>query len=309
LEAHNKAIQARWEKATEVLGWYEYIYGLMYMVPRIYPHHTQVTLQWAQQHKVKYFAAELYPNWGAGPKAWIQAKLLWNPDLNVDEMMKDWCEKAVGPKASPSLLRYFGVWENYWTKDVQDSDFWDKSYGQNKFTRIYLSFNDFRYLKDVPEAAVVESDKLMNFVVALAGSPLQKQRAQKLHEMWQFYKWSYYAYQGSVLTDSYDFKNPKDVLDALEKAPSQVAATQKRKETLDSFKDDPLFRDVWMRVNNVSGRGGAISGGGGDVRWGHGLILKARTLAKTNEEVRVELERLSKSPDKKVQELAKKALK
>lgn len=309
LEAHNKDIQARWEKVSGVLGWYEYIYGLMYMVPRIYPRHTQETLQWAVEHKVKYFAAELYPNWGEGPKAWIQAKLLWNPNRNVEDMMKIWCVKAVGSKAGPSLLRFYEIWEKFWTRDVLDSDFWDESYGQNKLTRQYLSFNDFRYLKNIPEAAVTESDKLMNFVVALAGSPRQRQRAQKLHAMWQFYKWSYFSYQGVVLTDSCDFTNPKDVLTALEKAPFQIAATRKREETLNSFKKDPLFRDIWMRVNNVSGRGGAISGGGGDVRWGYDLILKARNLAKTNEAVRAELERLSKNSDKKVQELAKQALK
>lgn len=309
LKAHNQGIQARWENATETLGWYDYIYGLMYMLPRIHPHQTQEALQWGVNHKVRYYTAELFPNWGEGPKAWIQARLLWDPNVDVDALMKDWCESAVGRKAAPMLLSYYEIWEKYWTKDIVGTDFWNKSFGRDKKTRQYLSFNDFRYLKEISVETIQKCDGLMEGMLAAAETPEQKVRAEKLHAMWQFYKWSYYAYPGLVLGDTLDFQKPGDVLSGLEKASFLITATGKRKAILDSFENDPLFHDVWMRVNNVSKRGGAISGGAGDVRWGFDLISKAKPLAQTNEAVRQKLTALTNDPDETVRNLAKAALK
>ncbi len=53
-----------WGKMCEALGWYDYDYGLCYLVPRVWFHTMQEYLIWGAQHKVKYYYAELYPKLG-----------------------------------------------------------------------------------------------------------------------------------------------------------------------------------------------------------------------------------------------------
>jgi len=79
-----------WNKVAPVLGWYDYAYGLCYMVPREWFHVMQKYLSWGAAHNVKYYYAELYPNWGEGPRAWVLSKLLWNPGQNVDPLLHGW---------------------------------------------------------------------------------------------------------------------------------------------------------------------------------------------------------------------------
>nr|AUN36319.1 beta-hexosaminidase precursor [uncultured bacterium] len=297
LKAHNQKLQARWEQASAILGWYDYHYGMMYMAPRVHLHQTQAVLQYGTKHKVRFHTAELFANWGEGPKPWVLSKLLWNPNANLETLMDDWCNRAVGAEATPKLKTYYANWERFWTKDIVGTAFWNKSFGVDKFQRQYLSYNDLSYLNEIPESIIVDSDRLMNEVVQLAKTPLQKQRAQKLALMWEFYKTSYYAYQGEMIAAQTDSTNPQSVLDGLEKADVHLAALARRREIMESFKDDPLFHDVYLRVNPDGNRGS-------DVKWGHDLVLKAGPLARANDAVLNKLEALAHSQNTLVQKLS-----
>ncbi|WP_409345025.1 hypothetical protein [Paenibacillus sp. MBLB4367] len=57
-----------WERAATLTGWYDYIYGNPYMVPRMYLHQAADNYRYALEHGVAVQYAELYPNWGEGPK-------------------------------------------------------------------------------------------------------------------------------------------------------------------------------------------------------------------------------------------------
>lgn len=297
LKNRNQAQQARWEKVSKHLGWYDYHYGMMYNVPRVYLRYQQEILQFGASHQVRYHTAELFPNWGEGPKPWVLAKLLWNPNADVESLTDDWCERAVGKPAARHLKAYYGIWEEFWTQTIIGTDFWNNSYGVDKFERQYLSYNDLRYLGEIPESFITDSQRHMNEVVQLAQTPAQQDRAKKLQLMWRFYRASYYAWQGEALAGKIDWQNEAQVLNGLERAEVYLAALTERRALLESFKDDPLYHDVYLRLRPDGARGSSV-------KWGHDLILKAAGLAKNNDAVMQKLNELSRNEDAAVRELA-----
>jgi hypothetical protein len=174
----------------------------------------QKYLVWGADHHVKYYFAELYPNLGEGPKAWIQAKLLWNPHYNVDSLLNVWYVKTAGVKAADPLKEFYKIWETFWTKDIFLSK-WNNSKGQ------YLPFANFSYLDAVPKSYVELSETLMNEALSLSTTPLQKQRVGELLKMCHLYKMAIEIYQeadsinkSTVLSTSPTFI---DLLNDLEK--------------------------------------------------------------------------------------------
>ena len=188
LKFNGQVLTKEWKQETKVLGWYDYTYGLNYLVPRVWFHQMQEYLQWGAQNNVKYYFAELYPNWGEGPKPWVQSKLLWNPEYDVDSLLSVWYNKTAGEKAAPKLKEYYEIWETFWTKNIFKTD-WNINEKQ------YLPFHLNSYLNDVPTDFLIRSDRLMNEAYALAKTNLQKQRVFKLKEMWQLYRLAIILYQ------------------------------------------------------------------------------------------------------------------
>jgi hypothetical protein len=191
LENQGHQLTERWAKLCTFLGWYDYTYGWYYLAPRVWFHEMQKYLIWGSTHHVKYYFAELYPNWGEGPKAWIQAKLLWNPDYNVDSLLNVWFVKTAGVKAAVSLKQFYKIWETFWTKDIFLSG-WNTSKGE------YLPFNNFSYLDAIPKSYIEQSETLMNEAFRLADTDLQKQRVGELLHMWHLYKAAMELYQGAA---------------------------------------------------------------------------------------------------------------
>src|SRR5690606_21887367 len=84
----------QWQTSAAQIGWYDYFYGSFYMLPRSFEHAEADALRWLSQNGVKNYYAEDNPNFGEGPKDWVQTKLLWNPHQNVDALINDWCTHA-----------------------------------------------------------------------------------------------------------------------------------------------------------------------------------------------------------------------
>ena len=118
--ARDIAVHRRWQAAVPEVGWYDYIYGSQYKVPRVYFHLMADYLRWGHAEGVRYYTAEAYPadDWHEGPKMSLTLALLWNPALDVDAFLNDWYVAAVGPEAAPLLHAYFTFWETYWTTAV-----------------------------------------------------------------------------------------------------------------------------------------------------------------------------------------------
>ena len=220
-----------WANICTSIGWYDYTYGFDYLVPRVWFHEMQDYLIWGSKHKVKYYYAELYPNWGEGPKPWVQSKLLWNPHFNVDSLLNIWYVRTAGKQAAPKLKEFYAIWEKFWTHDIYSSK-WNTDKGQ------YLNFSDFSYLEAVPQEYISKADELMNSAYELAGTDLQKQRVGKLLEMWNIYKMAMILYQKSDLPENkrqQAFSSSRaflNLLNNLEKDPLHSLSIQRIKMAL-----------------------------------------------------------------------------
>lgn len=233
LRMAGEALTKRWTAVAPGLGWYDYTYGAQYLVPRVWFHRMQDYLAWGADHGVRSHYAELYPNWGEGPKAWIFAKLLWNPHQDVDALLDTWYRHAVGPLAAPKLKAFYALWEQFWEKDVFHSR-WNRDTGQ------YLLFSDPSYLLDIPEETVTRADALMAAVVAGADTRERQARAAALARMWEFYRLSYATYRGHRQIEEMPVKSAQDALALLGAAEKTIRESRRRRELLGSFADDPL---------------------------------------------------------------------
>lgn len=229
LENQGHQLTEAWEKDCTSLGWYDYAYGLNYLVPRVWFHKMQDYLKWGTKNKVKYYYAELYPNWGEGPKPWVLGKLLWNPYRNVDSLLNVWYVATAGKDAAPKLKEYYDIWENFWSKDIFKSE-WNTNKGQ------YLPFLNLSYLNDVPDEYINRSDNLINEAYELAGTPLQKQRVSELREMWKIYKMAAKIYKDPTIPPNKKQQNLSD-------SPSFLAL-------LNQIGSDPIHSESikWIRL-------------------------------------------------------------
>jgi len=165
-----------WQQYAPTLGWYDYVYGDdQYRIPRIYPHLMAETLRFAADHGVKAYYAEAYitPAWTEGPKFYLLMKLLWDPTLDVSEMLDEWYTLAVGEAAAPYLAQYYEVWETIWKERIPKTDWF-----QQGAKEIYLRFDKHEYLDVMTDDDFKQSAELLNQVVSLAGTPEQQARAR-----------------------------------------------------------------------------------------------------------------------------------
>jgi hypothetical protein len=230
LQKQGHLLTEKWEEECAVLGWYDYIYGSNYLVPRVWFHQMKDYLKWGSRHKVKYYYAELYPNWAEGPKAWVLSKLLWNPNYNVDSLLHIWYVSAGGEKAAPKLKAYFSLWEKFWSKDV-----FTRNWNTNK--NQFLNFTDISYLEDVPVKYINLSSKLLNEAFNLAETSMQKQRISELEKMWQVYKTAYLIYNDSSITENKKRQN-------LVTSPEFLGV-------LKNLKNDPLYAQTIQWIEKV----------------------------------------------------------
>lgn len=193
LQGHQ--LNEAWAKECSVLGWYDYAYGLCYLAPRVWFHEMHDYLKWGSKHKAKYYYAELYPNWGEGPKPWVLGKLLWNTSYNVDSLLNVWYIATAGKEAASKLKAFYQIWEQFWTDDVFKTP-WNSKNGQ------YLFFNNFSYLEYIPKDYVSRCDQLMNEAYKLTETEIQKKRVSELLEMWQLYKLAIQLYQDPSVPES-----------------------------------------------------------------------------------------------------------
>lgn len=235
LAAQGHAATEAWQKASGSFGWYDYIYGSPYCLPRVYFHHTQAYLRYARDHGVKAHYAEIYPNWGEGPKPYLYLKLWWNPDQDVDKLLTEWYERCVGPEAAPYLAAYYRLWERFWTQDILKSK-WFSLGGA------WLRFNDPSYLADVKREDIAESRRLLEQCLAKCRTEKQRARARLLEMAFQYYEASALAYLADVELATARATTEAEALTLLERAVEGLQMAQKRRHlALEVFAQDPIL--------------------------------------------------------------------
>lgn len=220
IEIAGKNMTELWGAAATRLGWYDYMYGTPYMVPRVYFNKMGEYIRYASYHKVQAIYAEAYPNWGEGPKMYVALKLMWNPDADVQKLLNEWYEAAVGKDAAPDLAAYYILWENFWT---------DRILG-NKWFSIYrdiLPFHMSGYLESVTLIDIAKSRQLLESVLSKTKTKEQKARAEILFKSFEFYEASTLSFLSKgVSTKKTDYEK----------------MSKKRVQLLNEFKADPVLQ-------------------------------------------------------------------
>jgi len=187
IRAAGREVTQRWAAAVPVVGWYDYIYGASYLVPRVYFHEMADYYRAGYEDGVRALTAEAYPNFAEGPKLYVSLKLQWDPQADVDALLDEWYTLAVGPESAPFVKRYYEHWEDFWTRRILDSQWWTEQ-GQ------YLRFNVPTYLEDVSPDEIAQSREWLEAAVANAQTQEQRARANLLMRGFEYYEASAVSY-------------------------------------------------------------------------------------------------------------------
>ncbi len=284
VRAAGHAATEAWQKASPTLGWYDYIYGTPYCLPRVYFHEMAKYYRYGHRHGVRCLYAEAYPNFGEGPKLYVSLKLQWNPFQSEDELLAEWFHRCAGPGAQ-DLAAYYRIWEDFWTKRILDSP-WFSVGGQ------YLSFGTPGYLALVTRQDITKSRALLESALAKAATPEQKARVGLLMRAFEYYEASALAYLGDQTAPTTVVRTEEQALQSLNQAEECLRMAEKRRHlALEVFPKDPVL------VNPLGiDRYGALSG----KNWGAGAMWRVFDwAAKPESKVRARVRELAQSSDSK----------
>ncbi|MDI9582953.1 MAG: DUF4838 domain-containing protein [Acidobacteriota bacterium] len=272
----------RWEAKSPTVGWYDYIYGTPYVLPRVWFHHMRDYYWFGHTHGVRALYAEAYPNWGEGPKLYVSLKLQWNPYQDVDALLDEWYERCVGEEAAPFLKRYYEHWEDFWTRRAPGSRWFTRG-GQ------YLSFHNPGYLEDIDLDEIRQSREWLEEAVAKADTEERKARANLLLRAFEYYEATAYAYKADTVPETQPITSVEQALAALDSAAMAAQYGAKRRQlALEVFPKDPvLVHPIPIDRNSL------MSG----ANWGSGSIWRVYDLASDEGPVRAKVRELAKTSE------------
>lgn len=226
-----------WNLKADRFGWYDYMYGLHYLTPRVYPHLMAEALRFGADHGVIANYTEMYNNLGDGPKAWLAARLMWNPYQDEDALLAEWYERMVGPDAAEDLEAYYALWETFWTERVLPS-----SWFQNGKHSTYLPFNKASYVDLVTDADLQQSRALLENVALQAQTPKQQARAQVLLDAFAYTEAAVTSYPRRLqppanASEALAFANTLDL-----RIDSAHAAADQLPQLIASYASNPALR-------------------------------------------------------------------
>ena len=91
---------------------------------------------------------------------WIWANLAWNPDADVDDMIKDFCQTVYGPKAAPFMVKYFQELGKAWVNQKNHPTYFGrKPLGSAQILFDAKRLKRCRTLLNKAKAAIAKNDK------------------------------------------------------------------------------------------------------------------------------------------------------
>ena len=233
IQAQGHELTRQWAEKSPTLGWYDYIYGTPYCLPRYYPHRMREYLAWGYEQGVRSLYAEAYPNFGEGPKLYAYLALNWDPNLDMDALLDDWFARCCGPDGMAPLKAYYEFWEDFWTRRILDSP-WFTVQGQ------YLRFSTADYLAMVTPEEIAQCRAWLEEAVAAAQTDKQRARGELLLRAFEYYEASALAFPRVSDTGA----TPATEEEALARLDSEfepVAMAQKRLRLALEFEDDQVL--------------------------------------------------------------------
>ena len=225
-----------WHRRSRVLGWYDYIYGKQYSLPRVYLHQIADNLRFAQRNGVGAFYAEAYPpndpNWGEGPKLYVTCRLLWNPRADVDALLRDWFVSFAGEDAADDLASYYRHWEDFWTRRVLTSRWFGETGAPDYRLRQYLDFYSSGYHQVVTLKEMAQCRRWLQAALAKTRTGKQRARVRLLLSAFEGYEDAALYYQVNTGETS-----PTQVLTTLLQSDAPQPQRRKAEELLAVFGD------------------------------------------------------------------------
>lgn len=233
-----------WSEVASQVAWYDYMWGIAYQVPRVYPRLMAEIFQYGSENNVfGPYISDLYYA-GEGPKIWILAKLLWDPHQDIEALLQDWYERAVGPEAAGDLAAYFDHWEHFWTERIPQTAWFAGSKAN-----IYLQFPDQSYMEHVTEEDIAQSIEWLDSVVEKAQTEQQKARANVIREAFDFYEASALSYPKETMTPSNDESALMFVDDLLRIMDQRIDMAERRYDLrMTNEYSRPKDRNLWIRT-------------------------------------------------------------
>ena len=106
-------------KSVSTFALYDWFYGDGLCIPRLQIRQAKYWLEHGYKMGARHCKAEAYMNWGLdGFKYWVHAKLLWDPALDVDDLMTEFFTRFFKESAKP-MQEYFKIVEEYTVKPVK----------------------------------------------------------------------------------------------------------------------------------------------------------------------------------------------
>lgn len=238
-----------WAEKSPTVGWYDYIYGRPYQLPRVWFHHMADYYRFGRDNSVRALYAEAYPNWGEGPKLYVAFKLQWNPDRDVDDILDEWYSACAGERAAPLLRQYYAHWEDFWTRRILDSAFF-RIPGQ------YLPHKgEPTYLLDVTDEELAQCRGWLEQALALTETDQQRSRVQMLLDAFSFYEASTICYQVAAEAQEQVQTEAQALarLDRVERA--MVLGRERDRLANEVFADHPVMHNVTENLLFQSDRG------------------------------------------------------
>ena len=202
---------------------YDY-YSFGWLVPRYYPHRLAEDIRRMRDIGVKGIFAEDTPPWPAiGPSFYVVAKLWWDPDLDVDELIDEFHTTLFGPAAEP-MARYWDRHEKLWLKKRPGK--WFEGLANMTTQASMFSPADLAYL-----------DQQFADAHKLAGDDeVIQERIRFFERGWQFA--SHYIREHHLLGQLQDAESAEA---AAELAKQLLAAVQARHVFWAKFREEPRF--------------------------------------------------------------------
>ena len=107
---------------------------------------------------------------------WLYHKLSWNPEEDVDALIKEFCDKCYG-EASPHMLEYYRLLEKGWTEGKNDYFMWSVSPKE-----LYLYMDNFVYLPDLEDEMIAALQNAWD-----AADDVEKERIRRIKEVYENY--------------------------------------------------------------------------------------------------------------------------
>lgn len=185
----DKDMLLAWRAVCNNVGIYDYTYGRVYAVPRMYTAAQGEAYSWAAAQGIRDYYTELYPLWGESPKEWITARLMWDPQRDPQALSTDWANRAVGSAAAPHILAFQQRWEQIWRDKVPLTSWFEGGLGGT-----YFNFYDASYLDAVTPADIATSRAELELAQQNAVTARHQARVASMLKTFAYYEASALSY-------------------------------------------------------------------------------------------------------------------